>query len=130
MASSLNSIDTALGKTYDIANGAQTTINNINNGAGIKYFHTNSTLADSAATGSESVVHVQDVQWLQHQHGWKLRHPVQGSLLPDGHQGRRRHGEFFHDLHHALSVAGRIDDAKLTLPGLFGIVFLVMARLF
>ncbi|WP_425480310.1 YadA-like family protein [Dyella tabacisoli] len=31
------------------------TVNNINNGAGIKYFHANSTLADSSATGSNSV---------------------------------------------------------------------------
>ncbi|WP_321840736.1 beta strand repeat-containing protein [Paraburkholderia bannensis] len=30
------------------------TVNNINNGGGIKYFHTNSTLADSSATGSNS----------------------------------------------------------------------------
>ncbi|WP_330983741.1 MULTISPECIES: YadA-like family protein [Enterobacterales] len=32
-----------------------TTVNNINNGSGIKYFHTNSTLADSAAGGTNSV---------------------------------------------------------------------------
>jgi len=29
--------------------------NNVNNGGGIKYFHTNSTLADSSATGADSV---------------------------------------------------------------------------
>ena len=29
--------------------------NNVNNGGGIKYFHTNSTLADSSATGTDSV---------------------------------------------------------------------------
>ncbi|WP_273879728.1 YadA-like family protein [Pseudomonas shahriarae] len=44
----------------DAVNGAQlfatnTTVNNINNGAGIKYFHANSTLADSTATGVDSV---------------------------------------------------------------------------
>nr|WP_260854143.1 YadA-like family protein [Paraburkholderia sp. BCC1886] len=31
------------------------TVNNINNGAGLKYFHTNSTLADSSATGTDAV---------------------------------------------------------------------------
>ncbi|RMQ89392.1 hypothetical protein ALP97_05211, partial [Pseudomonas salomonii] len=36
--------------------GNTTAINSINNGAGIKYFHTNSTLADSTATGTNSVV--------------------------------------------------------------------------
>ncbi|MDP9505186.1 YadA-like family protein [Pseudomonas protegens] len=44
----------------DAVNGSQlfatnTTVNNINNGAGIKYFHANSTLADSTATGVDSV---------------------------------------------------------------------------
>nr|WP_282612781.1 YadA-like family protein [Pseudomonas chlororaphis] len=44
----------------DAVNGSQlfatnTTVNNINNGAGIKYFHTNSTLADSTASGTDSV---------------------------------------------------------------------------
>jgi len=44
----------------DAVNGSQlfatnTTVNNINNGAGIKYFHSNSTLADSTATGTDSV---------------------------------------------------------------------------
>ncbi|UQS88400.1 hypothetical protein M5C90_22270 [Pseudomonas chlororaphis subsp. piscium] len=44
----------------DAVNGSQlfatnTTVNNINNGAGIKYFHANSTLADSTATGTDSV---------------------------------------------------------------------------
>ncbi|WP_198432583.1 YadA family autotransporter adhesin, partial [Burkholderia ubonensis] len=32
-----------------------TAISNINNGAGIKYFHANSTLADSQATGTDSI---------------------------------------------------------------------------
>ncbi|WP_455885503.1 YadA-like family protein [Pseudomonas spelaei] len=36
--------------------GNTTAINNINNGAGIKYFHVNSTLADGTATGADSVV--------------------------------------------------------------------------
>ncbi|WP_260858492.1 YadA family autotransporter adhesin [Paraburkholderia sp. BCC1885] len=31
------------------------TVNNITNGGGIKYFHTNSTLADSSATGTDAV---------------------------------------------------------------------------
>ncbi|NMY86533.1 hypothetical protein HBR93_20705, partial [Pseudomonas sp. WS 5411] len=44
----------------DAVNGSQlfatnTTVNSINNGAGIKYFHTNSILADSSATGTNSV---------------------------------------------------------------------------
>ncbi len=44
----------------DAVNGSQlfatnTTVNNIATGAGIKYFHTNSTLADSTATGTDSV---------------------------------------------------------------------------
>ncbi|MBD8093243.1 hypothetical protein IFT48_24930, partial [Pseudomonas fluorescens] len=44
----------------DAVNGSQlfatnTTVNNINNGAGIKYFHANSTLADSTATGVDSI---------------------------------------------------------------------------
>ncbi|HWX01563.1 MAG TPA: hypothetical protein VNZ65_12070, partial [Collimonas sp.] len=44
----------------DAVNGSQlfatnSLINNINNGAGIKYFHANSTLADSTATGSDAV---------------------------------------------------------------------------
>ncbi|MDR0184693.1 ESPR-type extended signal peptide-containing protein [Lysobacter arvi] len=46
------------GQLYTVdqkATAAQTTINNINNGAGIKYFHVNSTAADSQATGGESV---------------------------------------------------------------------------
>ncbi|WP_306674801.1 ESPR-type extended signal peptide-containing protein [Pseudomonas sp. T8] len=42
--------------TNTAVNGVGTTLNNIvNNGAGIKYFHSNSTLADSSATGSDSV---------------------------------------------------------------------------
>ncbi|WP_305729341.1 YadA-like family protein [Pseudomonas sp. D2002] len=48
------------GTSTDAVNGSQLfatnqTVNNISNGAGIKYFHTNSTLADSAATGTDSV---------------------------------------------------------------------------
>ncbi|HWV07338.1 YadA-like family protein [Ralstonia sp.] len=35
--------------------GVSTTVNNIQNGAGIKYFHANSTVADSQATGTDSV---------------------------------------------------------------------------
>ena len=44
---------------FDAVDGNLTTINNqltnINNGAGIKYFHANSTLADSQAVGTDSV---------------------------------------------------------------------------
>ncbi|WP_456320527.1 YadA-like family protein [Pseudomonas chlororaphis] len=48
------------GTSTDAVNGSQlfatnTTVNNINNGAGIKYFHANSTLADSTAIGTDSV---------------------------------------------------------------------------
>ncbi|WP_396615308.1 hypothetical protein ACHZ97_13305 [Lysobacter soli] len=35
--------------------GVNSTVTNITNGGGIKYFHTNSTAADSSASGSESV---------------------------------------------------------------------------
>ena len=41
-------VDTALGKLNN-------SITNINNGAGIKYFHTSSTLADSIANGTNSI---------------------------------------------------------------------------
>nr|WP_244125612.1 YadA-like family protein [Burkholderia gladioli] len=40
--------------TTDIAN-LNTAVTNINNGSGIKYFHANSTLADSQATGTDSI---------------------------------------------------------------------------
>ncbi|WP_224020046.1 YadA family autotransporter adhesin, partial [Burkholderia vietnamiensis] len=55
------------GTSTDAVNGSQlfatneqvtantTAISNINNGAGIKYFHANSTLADSQATGTDSI---------------------------------------------------------------------------
>ncbi|MGF6154528.1 hypothetical protein [Pseudomonas fluorescens] len=48
------------GTSTDAVNGSQLfatnqSLNNINNGAGIKYFHANSTLADSTATGVDSV---------------------------------------------------------------------------
>ncbi|VEC00516.1 Adhesin yadA precursor [Cedecea lapagei] len=41
--------------TNTAVNGIGTTLTNINNGAGIKFFHTNSLLADSSATGTNSV---------------------------------------------------------------------------
>ncbi|MDF3201815.1 YadA-like family protein [Pseudomonas sp. 1912-s] len=41
--------------TNTAVDGLGTSVNNIVNGAGIKYFHTNSTLADSTATGTDSV---------------------------------------------------------------------------
>ncbi|WP_292089717.1 hypothetical protein, partial [Mesorhizobium sp.] len=40
--------------TTDIAN-LSTSLTDINNGGGIKYFHANSTLADSQALGTDSV---------------------------------------------------------------------------
>ncbi|MEM5318592.1 ESPR-type extended signal peptide-containing protein, partial [Paraburkholderia sp. JHI869] len=43
-----NTVDTALGQLNNA-------INNINNTGGTKYFHTNSTLADSSATGTNSI---------------------------------------------------------------------------
>jgi len=47
------------GTTYDNVGDAlgdiDTTLTNIDNGGGIKYFHANSTLADSSATGTDSV---------------------------------------------------------------------------
>lgn len=46
--SQLNSTNTRVGSLETFAT-------NINNGGGIKYFHTNSTLADSSATGTDSV---------------------------------------------------------------------------
>ncbi|MBW9133283.1 hypothetical protein JNC05_29820, partial [Paraburkholderia ginsengiterrae] len=48
VGNAFNTVDTALGKLGN-------NLNNINNGAGIKYFHTNSTLADSSATGTDAV---------------------------------------------------------------------------
>ncbi|WP_175439663.1 YadA family autotransporter adhesin [Pseudomonas simiae] len=41
--------------TNTAVNGVGTTLNNIVSGSGIKYFHANSTLADSTATGIDSV---------------------------------------------------------------------------
>ncbi|XHS33971.1 YadA-like family protein [Pseudoxanthomonas sp. UC29_72] len=41
--------------TNQAVNQIGTTVNNITNGGGIKYFHANSTLADSTATGTNSV---------------------------------------------------------------------------
>ncbi|TSD84301.1 hypothetical protein FFK22_033190 [Mycobacterium sp. KBS0706] len=40
---------------YDAVGAVNDSLTNINNGGGIKYFHANSTLADSAATGTDSV---------------------------------------------------------------------------
>jgi autotransporter adhesin len=41
--------------TNQAVNGLSSTINNISNGGGIKYFHANSSLADSQAVGSNSI---------------------------------------------------------------------------
>ena len=48
VGSAFNTVDTALGKL-------NTSLTNINNGGGIKYFHTNSGQADSTATGGEAI---------------------------------------------------------------------------
>ncbi|WP_342235701.1 hypothetical protein, partial [Inquilinus sp. OTU3971] len=40
---------------YDAVGAVNNSLTNINNGGGIKYFHANSTLADSQATGTDSV---------------------------------------------------------------------------
>jgi hypothetical protein len=48
-------VDAALGKLNTAITNNTTAVTNITNGAGIKYFHTNSTQADSQATGAESV---------------------------------------------------------------------------
>ncbi|MFM0228559.1 hemagluttinin domain protein, partial [Paraburkholderia dipogonis] len=46
-----NNVANIAGNVTNISN----TVNNITNGGGIKYFHTNSTLADSSATGTDAV---------------------------------------------------------------------------
>ncbi|MCO4880690.1 YadA-like family protein [Paraburkholderia caribensis] len=51
LSNTVNNINTGTGNITNISN----TVNNITNGGGIKYFHANSTLADSVATGAESV---------------------------------------------------------------------------
>jgi autotransporter adhesin len=68
--STVNGDGTITGPTYNIQGGSYTTVydgftavdasltsltNQINGGGGIKYFHANSTLADSSATGTDSV---------------------------------------------------------------------------
>ncbi|WP_206861629.1 YadA family autotransporter adhesin [Lysobacter changpingensis] len=45
----------AINALDDRIDGVNSTVTNITNGGGIKYFHTNSTAADSSASGSESV---------------------------------------------------------------------------
>ena len=45
----------ALGDLSDSVGNINSTVNAINGGDGIKYFHANSTLADSSATGTDSV---------------------------------------------------------------------------
>ncbi len=53
-----NSTDAVNGSQLNATNANVTsvtnTVNNINNGSGIKYFHTNSTAADSSATGGNA----------------------------------------------------------------------------
>jgi autotransporter adhesin len=44
----------ALGKLNTNVVNVTNTVNNITNGGGIKYFHTNSALGDSSATGTNS----------------------------------------------------------------------------
>jgi autotransporter adhesin len=61
MAATLSSTSTdavngsQLNTTNQNVSTLQTFANNINNGGGVKYFHTNSTLADSSATGTDAV---------------------------------------------------------------------------
>ncbi|AMP05788.1 hep_Hag family protein [Collimonas pratensis] len=56
---SITSTDAVNGSQLNATNTAVTaignTLNNISNGGGIKYFHTNSTLADSNAAGTDSI---------------------------------------------------------------------------
>ncbi|MDR6387291.1 autotransporter adhesin, partial [Paraburkholderia caribensis] len=51
LSNTVNNINTGTGNITNISN----TVDNITNGGGIKYFHANSTLADSVASGAESV---------------------------------------------------------------------------
>ncbi|SAL21160.1 hypothetical protein AWB71_01037 [Caballeronia peredens] len=53
--SSFNNVGNALSNLDGRVASNTSFINNINNGGGIKYFHANSTLADSSASGVESV---------------------------------------------------------------------------
>ncbi|MFM0556253.1 YadA-like family protein, partial [Paraburkholderia sediminicola] len=53
-----NNVSNMAGNITNIAGNVSNisnTVNNITNGGGIKYFHTNSTLADSSATGTDAV---------------------------------------------------------------------------
>ena len=52
--STYNNVGGALTNLSGAVTNLNTTVNNITNGGGIKYFHTNSTLADSSATGTDS----------------------------------------------------------------------------
>ncbi|WP_346730483.1 YadA-like family protein [Caballeronia sp. dw_19] len=55
-ASSTDAVNgSQLNSTNQNVSTLQTFATNINNGGGVKYFHTNSTLADSVATGADSV---------------------------------------------------------------------------
>ena len=51
----VDSVVTTVNNVATTANNTAAIVNNINNGAGIKYFHANSALGDSAAVGTESV---------------------------------------------------------------------------
>jgi len=51
----VKNLDDRTTSNTDAIAGNTTAINNITNGGGIKYFHANSTLADSAATGTDSI---------------------------------------------------------------------------
>lgn len=53
-AGSYNNVGAALGSLNSSVSNLNTTVNGIVAGAGIKYFHTNSTLTDSQATGTNS----------------------------------------------------------------------------
>ncbi|WP_232338429.1 YadA-like family protein [Lysobacter soli] len=54
VGTALTKLDTATTKNSGDITTLNTTVNNITNGGGIKYFHTNSTLADSTAGGTDS----------------------------------------------------------------------------
>ncbi|MFM0492346.1 adhesin, partial [Paraburkholderia graminis] len=53
--SQLMSEDAKVNTINNNVNNLSNTVNNIVNGGGIKYFNTNSTLADSSATGTDAV---------------------------------------------------------------------------
>ncbi|WP_241024363.1 YadA-like family protein [Burkholderia sp. Ac-20365] len=55
LSNTVNSYSTTISNISSTVNSMNVTVNNIVNGGGIKYFHANSTLADSNASGSGSL---------------------------------------------------------------------------